>query len=260
MSSLHCTVCQNALTNQSVKCVGCQASAHSACIGLNTADKVVGHIEWSCPDCGTCKRDLFRVIDELRQELFSIKTMAQDVHELKSELLSLKQYREPSSIIEKNKTNYAGAAKFNLNSSAFIRNARESVSSEAGSSRVTKRKGSKDRNDRRPKKPLITGEVVTEALKGVEKPPPRRHLYVGRIKQTNDESDIVAWCQSKGFPLNHIREITKENSRHKSFHCVFDGEHATIIDQPNSWPENVVINRYYLDAEARTWLRTLKSD
>ena len=132
--------------------------------------------------------------------------------------------------------------------------------SEAGSSRVTKRKGSKDRNDRRPKKPLITGEVVTEALKGVEKPPPRRHLYVGRIKQTNDESDIVAWCQSKGFPLNHIREITKENSRHKSFHCVFDGEHATIIDQPISWPENVVINSYYLDAEARTRLRTLKSD
>ena len=71
---------------------------------------------------------------------------------------------------------------------------------------------------------------------------------------------IRNWCCDGGAPVLHLREITKESSKMKSFHLVFSEEAHETIMEDSFWPSNVVHGRFFLNDDARNWLRSLPPD
>ena len=71
-------------------------------------------------------------------------------------------------------------------------------------------------------KELKTGTNTNPAvIKGVKKPPKRRHLYVGRLSQNITASEMEKYCVERKVELLHIRQISKSDAHLKAFHCVF---------------------------------------
>ena len=91
-------------------------------------------------------------------------------------------------------------------------------------------------------------------IKGVKKPQKTRHLCVGRLSQNITASEMEEFCVEKNVELLHIHQISKSEAHLKAFHCVFkfDEEKAEI---PDFWPENVTVSRFYLNQDARDWLK-----
>ena len=55
-----------------------------------------------------------------------------------------------------------------------------------------------------------------------------------------------------------MREITQEDHTLRSFHVIFAGEKSELIDSPDFWPQNTIVNRFFLNDEAKSWLKSLK--
>ena len=91
------------------------------------------------------------------------------------------------------------------------------------------------------------------AASAIIRPPKRRHLYIGRLSNSVCADDLREYCKSKGADLLCIREISREDSRLKSFHCVFKFDNDQI-QSPDFWPEIVSFSRFNLNQKAREWL------
>ena len=104
-------------------------------------------------------------------------------------------------------------------------------------------------------KELKTGTNTNPAVvKGVKKPPKRRHLYVGRLSQNITASEMEEYCIENNVELLHIRQISKSEAHLKAFHCVFKFDEEKV-ESPDFWPENVTVSRFYLNEAARDWLK-----
>ena len=91
------------------------------------------------------------------------------------------------------------------------------------------------------------------ATSAIKRPPKRRHLYIGRLSNSVSADDLREYCKSKGADLLCIREISREDSRLKSFHCVFKFDNDQF-QSPDFWPEIVSFSRFNLNQKAREWL------
>ena len=61
---------------------------------------------------------------------------------------------------------------------------------------------------------------------------------------------IRNWCSDGGANVHHLREVTK-------LPLVFSEDaHETIMEH-SFWPSNVVHGRFFLNDDARNWLRCL---
>ena len=74
----------------------------------------------------------------------------------------------------------------------------------------------------RKKREVTIGTGETETFEGVEKPPPREHIYIGRVSTKHDIETVRNYCNEKQMWLLHLRKISSEESRYLAFHCVFE--------------------------------------
>ena len=82
-------------------------------------------------------------------------------------------------------------------------------------------------------------------FKGVEKPPLRKNIYIGRVSTQHGIETVRNYCNEKQMGLLQIRKISSEKSRYHAFHCVFEMKDIDLED-PSLSPKNVVIGRYRL--------------
>lgn len=159
---------------------------------------------------------------------------------------------------EDNSLSYSQIAKSsaNLNSAKAIFDRRQparrgSVSSDGGSKRkkleinpVT----------------VITGSSSSGQLKGVEpKPrfPPRRHYFISRLSTEVNETNLVQYCQEKKMEPIACRELPSKRPDMKSFHIVFPETKVELIESEDAWPEHIILRRYFLNDEARKWIKDI---
>ena len=58
-------------------------------------------------------------------------------------------------------------------------------------------------------KKLKTGtNTNTSDILGVKRPPSRRHVYVGRLRQHISVTEIEEYCKTNGIELIHFRKIS----------------------------------------------------
>ena len=108
----------------------------------------------------------------------------------------------------------------------------------------------------RKKREVKIGTGETELFKGVEKPSPRKHIYIGRVSTQHDIETVRDYGNEKQMGLLHSRKISSEESSYHACYCVFE-MNDTDLEDPSLWPKNVVIGRYRLNDSSREWLKTL---
>ena len=113
------------------------------------------------------------------------------------------------------------------------------------------------------KVPVVTGSCNTNvSVKGVEmKPrnPPRRHYFIIRLSNDVNEETLRTYCIDSGLIVHGCRELPSERSDLKSFHIIFPESQLTIAEDSSTWPEHVILRRYFLNDEARAWMKTLQN-
>ena len=80
----------------------------------------------------------------------------------------------------------------------------------------------------------------------------RRHTYVGRLGQHITTTEIEQYSSTNDVGLLHVRQISKSEPLHKSFHCVFKFNDEKL-NHPFSCPKTLFLKNYP-DNTALEWL------
>ena len=264
-----------------INCATCHKVAHLKCVGLGMPVK--GHMLWNCLDCGPHSLGaLTDIVLELKQKIAALETVPEDIRSLKLEVTTLKP--KYSSVVQQttqnesnsfNPTNRSENGIFGFELAGRSKAPFQPFRSRFNSTNSSKRHKPDDENDddamntedfqvrkktMRPQRQNFGTKQSHDDFNGIKKKPSRRHIFLGRLNSNCTETMIRNWCCESGAPVLHLREITKEGSKMKSFHLVFSEEaHETIVED-SFWPSNVVHGRFFLNDDARNWLRSLPPD
>lgn len=255
----NCCVCDKVpqSTDSLVSCQLCPKFTHLRCLGLQE-NPIIGHLAWSCQQCGPIPKlsTILSSLSSMEAKLNSVLNIADKVDIIERKLNQNKVYPNPRI--------YSNVTKTGLNSAPSSSEPIETVfrgkllRNNSVSSNSSKRHRS-DSQDKPVKPKFITGSSTSDSLQGVSKPPPRRHVYVGRISKEFTDADVKSWCSANKAPILYIRKVSGDESIFNSFHCIFAGDLSEKIDSPAFWPENVIVKRFFLNEKAKVWLKSLKT-
>ena len=189
----------------------------------------------------------------MKCQLGKLMNLPSEVETLQRQIDHLKVNQKPEvneNVPQKPKFPYLEKARSRLPSTASNTSKRARTEDETENDFVEVKPKSK------PRKPLNFGTKSNDTpFLGAEPRPKRKHLYVGRLSPDCTENDVISWCSKNGAKIQHIRKVSKPDSKLQSFHLVFDPETTDDIESDDFWPQNVVHNRYHLNSEAREWLK-----
>lgn len=222
------------------------------CVGIDPEIQIkVGTLTWSCNKC----KHMTAIMSQLaamKSQMAALVTLPALVSQLKSELCELKSSKD-----SKQPMSYSSAVNPRAPPTKPMVNQIGPIqqSERRGRSNSAKR----TRNEAFAQKPIVaTGSALPDGnFKGVSKPPGRKHMKICRVTKENTVETLKDYCLKNGVTVSHVREISREDSTFKSFHCVFESCDSEKVDSPDFWPADVTFGRYYLNDEARLWLRKL---
>lgn len=103
---------------------------------------------------------------------------------------------------------------------------------------------------RRQKKPPIRGNAPSlGSLKGA--PEPSRDIFVYRLLPEIDESMVGKHMLDSNVQVRDIKQMSKEESRFKSFQITVTRPDLPKVLKPNFWPEGVCVRRFFAPREKR---------
>ena len=183
-------------------------------MGISSTANIRGMIFWSCAGCTpsfTAELSTPDRITAVEQKLDCVDSLIREVTMLQNEIALIKKPEFP----------FLKAAKSGPSRT------RNDSSSSYHSATVNKMRGADDsefetvQRKVRSTKEVTTGTNTNPAvIKGVKKPPKRRHLYVGRLSQNITASEMEEYCVENNVELLHIRQISKSEPHLKAFHCI----------------------------------------
>ena len=245
-------------------------SVHYDCLTVKIdGDPISCGIHWKCKSCASLS--VTDMLANVLERLKRLDTLCADVADLKSVVKKTIKPRNFANVSRKTRT---GGGPPQL-----VDDKRSESTSSQSSSRVKRsRTDSEDLQASnaahvdpgtqpelsefqvvipRKKKPVFGTNRSGGTAFAPPKPPPRRHVYIGRLNKEVDAERIRAFCNENNTPLLHIRELSGHEAKTRSYHCVFVFQYSAV-DSPDFWPENVIVDRYRLNEEARSWLRSLR--
>ena len=72
------------------------------------------------------------------------------------------------------------------------------------------------------------------------------HRFIGRVLPDVDAESMKRDLENLGISVLALEENQTKNSRFKSFHLTAKRSDAGKIDDPETWPENIVVRRFFL--------------
>ena len=261
---LKCIQCSTVSQDDVITCALCPAVIHCVCLGVDISSAACGKLTWTCDSCGALPKlsGLFSLLKSLDNKLSGVNYFAQRLDKLENEIGYLKPKSFAASIFSarRNSGTTYQPAKLRRDSvfdETSINHANSELNKNNADTNLNKRKFSATESGQR-KKTHITGANQNGAFQGVSKPPPRRHIYLGRVSKEYGPTEVKQHCENSGAEVLHMREITKEDHTLRSFHVIFAGEKSELIDSPDFCPQNTIVNRFFLNEEAKSWLKSLK--
>ena len=110
------------------------------------------------------------------------------------------------------------------------------------------------------KVPVLVGtSAASTSINGVKpsEREERRHYFLSRVSSTVDTTMLNDYCKEKNLTLLGCRELPSKRADMKSFHVVIPVNERIVAEKAETWPENIIVCRYFLNEEARTWLKSL---
>ena len=101
---------------------------------------------------------------------------------------------------------------------------------------------------RRPKKTsdVVIGKAVSSGALSFRGADLTIHRFIGRIHPDVDIETMKKDLETLGISVLNLQQNESKNSQFKSFHLTAKRADAEKIDNPNTWPENVVVRRFFL--------------
>ena len=277
-----CVSFKTAYETDTITCEICGInSVHIQCLGIDPYIVSVGKMSWKCDDCASIS-----IASLLSKILPKLDVLSTDMNEVKKSLADMRQpnvVQKPSYLERLTK----GGPKSN----PFPELRRERAESTASNKSERKKRklrnqqtddleldapslvdtedetfqpSNKVRNNKRKVIPVhvLTGSKTdgNSTLSGVElKPrgPPRRHYFVSRVSSNVTTEILMNYCLHKDLEPIACRELPSMRQNVKSFHLVLPESKMDIAESSDTWPEHVILRRYFLNDEARSWLKTV---
>ena len=260
MNMTNCVLCDETLEwadNDVLECQWCSNAVHKSCLGITGSVKC-GKILWSCNSCMTKSVTNFDTrIAEIEERFKRLESLPERVNKIESDYYGSTVNPETAPYKFALMNSSTNAVKQDSNRDPLFPGAQR----QRRNSKRRDRSPSENVPDSEPKKqrtvkPVMVGSKQGNSkIAGIVKPPKRRHLFVSRFSKETTIDDVIDWCDSGGAKPILSREVTKSEARMRSFHLVFAENDSDKIDDPDFWPINVNVARYYLNQEARDWLK-----
>ena len=266
-----CYLCDDIVQrNDSINFVNCRKVAHKSCIGIKAP--IMGEILWSCENCGwPSVGDTTKQMSELSQKVQDLQQVPEKLIQMHAEIKQLKP--KYSSFSQKSTVPQSVTNSISETSQKPLFNLDPEIKGTFNQEHGFGRDGYDSNNSvKRPKpndwddigqgdciaksnRPNRIENIGTRAssndFNGVRRKQSRRQIYLGRLNTNGTEELIKNWCAKNGAELLHLREISREGSKLRSYHLVFPESSSDIIERSDFWPKNVVHGGYYLNDEAR---------
>ena len=244
----------------------------TTCVGMSTT-VACGSIQWKCPDCS--KISTANLFQQIMSKLNKIDEIGKDVELLKSQnrnkrgqsyanvaahdVVELPMSQNSIESSKQLSESYADRTKINavthgsLNPFLLRNQRRDSQSSQASGSREKRRRVSPV------KVPVVTGTATASTIKGVKSSEreERRHYFLSRVAANVDTDVLKNYCKEKNLTVLGCRDLPSKRKDMKSFHIVIPAAESTIAENADTWPEDIILRRYFLNEEARTWLKSI---
>ena len=72
------------------------------------------------------------------------------------------------------------------------------------------------------------------------------HRFIGNLHPDVNEEDMKKDLENLGISVLGLEKNQGKSTRLKSFHLTAKRSDAEKIDDPNTWPENVIVRRFFL--------------
>ena len=262
-----CAGCNCTMEQCSTLCMWCaSAGLCKECDPFTDYILQCGSVQWSSEECSGVTPT--RILSQLNAKLNKLNKIESDVSEIKESITNTQDdniFNEPSAaetakllVNPINRPTYAQKVVgpnpprpyFNFQN---CKDGHFSVSSD----KSKKRKRSVNEIA------IVQGSKTNASFQGVQpKPrlPPRRHYFISRVPQSIDTASLLDYCNEQNMKPLACRELPSRNRQLKSFHVVFPEDTTELVESTETWPANIILRRYFLNEEARNWLKTLNSE
>ncbi len=89
---------------------------------------------------------------------------------------------------------------------------------------------------------------------------PRRHYFVSRVAPEVTTEALLEHCKKQNLSPTACRELPSQRPDVKSFHLILPESKSDLAELNETWPEHVILRRYFLNYKARSWIKTMKQD
>ena len=105
--------------------------------------------------------------------------------------------------------------------------------------------------------------TTNNGIKGVElktRGPPRRHYFVSRVAAQVTTNVLMKYCTQKDLSTIACRKLPSRRNDIKAFQIILPEDQKTEIAELNeTWPQHVIQDRYFLNDEASSWIKSVTS-
>ena len=277
-----CVVCELGCESDTILCEICDVKCvHVDCLGVVPQQASTGTVSWRCTACSNFS--LPSLLSRLMVKMDVVDHLAADIVNIK-ETLSQIAPKDP----------YLNALSKDLDKSAnvFKHVPRDRIESNASDKSERKKRklrnqqvdpeqntgecsllanadvGNQHESAGRVKKhvrqvAVVNGTSSTSSqLAGVElkqRYNPRRHYFVSRVSSNVDQDALMKYCETKMLSPIACRELPSRRADVKSFHLILPEDKSELAEQSETWPQHVILRRYFMNDEARSWIKTLNA-
>lgn len=118
---------------------------------------------------------------------------------------------------------------------------RSAVNSASG-----KRNGSQPPANRKKRADVVIGKSVSSGAVSFKGADLTIHRFIGNVHPDVDVETMKTDLTSMGISVIELQQNVSKFSRFKSFHLMAKRSDAEKIDNPDTWPENIIIRRFFL--------------
>ena len=97
---------------------------------------------------------------------------------------------------------------------------------------------------------LVIGKKVSDGLISVKGADLTVFFYVGNVQNGVKMDDLKSFIEQQNVSVVEIKDIARKHNRFQSFRVCIKKKDIDAIKDPNFWPEDIIVRRFFRKAAA----------
>ena len=91
----------------------------------------------------------------------------------------------------------------------------------------------------------MIGQKVSSGLMSLKGADLTASLYVGNVDMNFCIDDIRSYIEGQNVTVVELEDIARRHNRFKSFRLCLKKKDFEVIQDPNSWPEGIIVRKFF---------------